>query len=84
MLKLIPLNKCTDWLQCSNYENFKYDRSYINESKYILNYCNNYDFIINEVAISSILNIVDIVHVLKQVILVILILILTYLLVHIF
>lgn len=65
--QLIPLNKCTDWLQCSNYENFKYDRSCINESKYILNYCNNYDFIINEVAISSILNIVDIVHVLKQV-----------------
>ncbi|CAH1715507.1 unnamed protein product [Aphis gossypii] len=65
--QLIPLNKCTDWLHCSNYENLKYDRSFINESKYILNYCNNYDFIINELAISSILNIVDIVHVLKQV-----------------
>ncbi|XP_025191469.1 uncharacterized protein LOC112591762 [Melanaphis sacchari] len=65
--QLIPLNKCTDWLQYSKYGNLKYDRSCINESKYILNYCNNYDFMINEVAISSILNIVDIVHILKQV-----------------
>ncbi|XP_060838951.1 uncharacterized protein LOC132920516 [Rhopalosiphum padi] len=65
--QLIPLNKCTDWLQCSKYEKLKYDRSCIIESKYILNYCNNYNCMLNEVAISSILNIVDIVHILKQV-----------------
>ncbi|XP_060871065.1 uncharacterized protein LOC132945364 [Metopolophium dirhodum] len=65
--QLIPLNKCSDWLQCSKSEKSKYDRSCIIESKYILNYCNNYDSMMNEVAISSILNIVDIVPILKQV-----------------
>jgi len=65
------LNKCSDWLQCSKYEKSKYDKSCIIESKNILNYCNNYDSMLNEVAISSILNIVDIVPILKQVILVI-------------
>ncbi|KAL5244226.1 hypothetical protein ACI65C_011636 [Semiaphis heraclei] len=65
--QLIPLNKCADWLLSSKYKKSKYDRSCIIESKYILNYCNNYDSMINEVAISSILNIVDIVPILKQV-----------------
>lgn len=65
--QLIPLNKCSDCLQCSEYEKPKYDRSCIIEAKYILNYCNNYDSMIYEVAISSILNIVDIVPILKQV-----------------
>jgi len=67
----MPLNKCSDWLLCSKYKKSNYDRSCIIESQYILNYCNNYDSMINEVAISSILNIVDIVPILKQVIFVI-------------
>ncbi|XP_015374038.1 PREDICTED: uncharacterized protein LOC107168980 [Diuraphis noxia] len=64
--QLIPLNKCSDWILCSKHKKSKYDRSCIIESKYILNYCSNYDSMINEVAISSILNIVDIIPILKQ------------------
>lgn len=67
-LQLIPLKKCTEWLKCSKYEKYeKLDCSDIIESKYILNYCNNHDSIMKEMAISSILNILDIVTILKQV-----------------
>lgn len=67
-LQLIPLKKCTEWLKCFTYEKYKFDDCCIIESKCILNYCNVYDSMINEVAISSILNILDSVPILKQVI----------------
>lgn len=66
---MIPLKKCTEWLKCSTYEKNKFDDCCIIESKCILNYCNVYDSMINEVAISSVLNILDSVPILKQVIL---------------
>jgi len=66
-LQLMPLRKCTEWLRCS-----KYEKSILNscmvESESIFNYCNNYDSTVNSMAISSLLNVLDIVPILKQVI----------------
>jgi len=66
-LQLMPLKKCTEWLRCS-----KYEKSILNscmvESESIFNYCNNYNSTVNEMAISSLLNVLDIVPILKQVI----------------
>lgn len=62
-----------EWLKCrpnKNEDSVLDDSSCIIESKCIYNFCNNYDSMVNEVAISSILNIIDVIPILKQVYLV--------------
>lgn len=63
----MPVKKCTEWLKYSRYVKPKFDDSYIIESKCIISNCENYS-ILKEVAISSLLNILDIIPLLKQVI----------------
>lgn len=67
-VQLIPLKKCAELLESPAYEKSQFDCC-IFESNNILNNCIDYDSVINEVAISSILNILDVVPTLKQVIL---------------
>lgn len=60
----MELLKCE---QDNNEESIFDDHNCIIESKYIYNCCNSFDSMINEVAVSSILNIIDVVPILKQV-----------------
>lgn len=62
--------KCTEWLEYSNGEKFKFNNSHMTHSKSIFDHCDINGSIVDEVAISCILNILDVVNLLKQVILI--------------
>lgn len=68
-MQIIPLKKYLEWLNCTQNDNQEsiFDDSCVIKSKYIYNFCNSFNSMMNEVAVSSILNIIDIVPILKQV-----------------
>lgn len=59
--------KCTDWLRCSTYEKSNLNSCMV-KIESILNCSSNYDSVMYEVAISSVLNVLDIIPILNQVI----------------
>ncbi|VVC25046.1 Hypothetical protein CINCED_3A021537 [Cinara cedri] len=67
--QIIPLKKYSEWLKCKQNDNEEFifdENSGVIESKLIYNCFNSSDSMMNEVAVSSILNIIDIVPILKQ------------------